>query len=68
MLKNFEVIAEMSHGQNSMHVLMKREYVIEVTEIETDTITCGSMYLLNDKNAIKISFNFGGKKLCFINC
>ena len=66
--KQFVVVQEVSSGAASLTVLVRKKYAKWVSNIESDTLAIGKMYVFQNKTAIKISFNFGNQQMLFINC
>jgi len=65
---DFVQVSSISLAAISLIVLVRKEYLAELSDIKTDTISFGFGNFLPNKGAVSVSFKIGFKKVLFINC
>jgi phosphatidylinositol-bisphosphatase len=64
----FCLVNSVSLAAISIQVVIKKQYIHLLSNIQTDTLACGFAKSLPNKGAVSVSFNLGPKRLLFINC
>ena len=65
---DFVQVSSISLAAIHMIVLVRKEYLAQLSDIKTDTISFGFGNFMPNKGAVSVSFRIGAKKLLFINC